>query len=103
MSQVDRAKQFMPFDALKGLQESLRLKEYEHEKMLKSELSEEKIMQISNTLKEMKNHVSVEVSVFRDGYIKIITGRVKTELELSQIFVDGQKITFDEIQDIKIL
>ena len=95
--------QIKDLSAIKSLQESLRLKEYEHEKMLKNEISEEKIMQISNTLKEMKNNDSVEVSVFRDGYIKIITGRVKMELELSQIFVDGQKITFDEIQDIKIL
>ena len=33
----------MPFDALKGLQKALRLKEYEHEKKYKGDLSEEKI------------------------------------------------------------
>ncbi len=31
MSREDRAKQFAPFNALKGLQEALRRKEYEHE------------------------------------------------------------------------
>lgn len=31
MSREDRAKQFAPFDALKGLQMALRKKEYEHE------------------------------------------------------------------------
>ena len=30
-SRVDRAKQFLPFDALKGLQEALREKEIEYE------------------------------------------------------------------------
>ena len=35
---VSRAKQFLPFDALKGLQEALREKEIEHEE--KIELSE---------------------------------------------------------------
>lgn len=32
ISRLDRAKQFMPFDALKGLQEALRSKEIEYEK-----------------------------------------------------------------------
>ena len=31
VSRVDRAKQFLPFDALKGLQEALREKEIEYE------------------------------------------------------------------------
>ena len=39
ISRLDRAKQFMPFDALKGLQEALRSKEIEYEE--KKELSEE--------------------------------------------------------------
>ena len=30
MPRKDRAKQFAPFDALKGLQEALKIKEYEH-------------------------------------------------------------------------
>ena len=32
MSRQDRAKQFAPFDALKGLQDALRKKEEENEK-----------------------------------------------------------------------
>ncbi len=32
MSREDRAKQFVPFDALKGLRVALREKEIEHEK-----------------------------------------------------------------------
>ena len=38
MSREDRAKQFMPFDALKGLQEALREKEIEYEQ--RKELTE---------------------------------------------------------------
>ena len=33
MPRVDRAKQFAPFDALKGLQDALRVKEFEHESL----------------------------------------------------------------------
>jgi len=36
MSRQNRAKQFAPFDALKGLQLSLREKEKEHEKEVKN-------------------------------------------------------------------
>lgn len=34
MNRQERAKQFMPFDALKGLQEELRKKEVEREKSI---------------------------------------------------------------------
>ena len=40
----NRAKQFMPFDALKGLQDALREKEIECEQ--KEELIEERIMEL---------------------------------------------------------
>ena len=43
---VSRAKQFLPFDALKGLQEALREKEIEHEE--KIELSEETLSELNN-------------------------------------------------------
>lgn len=38
MSKEMRAKQFMPFDALKGLHAALREKEIEHENKVKNEL-----------------------------------------------------------------
>ncbi|MFA7642957.1 MAG: hypothetical protein WCY74_06740, partial [Sphaerochaetaceae bacterium] len=41
MPRQNRAPQFAPFDALKGLHEALRLAEYEHERIVKGEISEE--------------------------------------------------------------
>ena len=41
VNRIARAKQFLPFDALKGLQEALREKEIEYEE--KKELSEESL------------------------------------------------------------
>ena len=43
MPRGDRARQFAPFDALKGLQQALRLKEYEHDRIEKGDITEEKI------------------------------------------------------------
>ena len=48
-SKSDRARQFMPFDALKGLQEALREKEIEIES--RRELSEESLMELEEQLK----------------------------------------------------
>ena len=49
MPREDRAKQFAPFNPLRGLSKTLRLKEYEHDKILKGDLSEEQIESISSS------------------------------------------------------
>ncbi|MGN0798717.1 MAG: hypothetical protein ACI4L7_04080 [Christensenellales bacterium] len=43
MPRWERAKQFAPFDALKGLREALRVKEREHDELLKNKIKHEKI------------------------------------------------------------
>ena len=54
MSRKDRAKQFAPFDALKGLQKALRLKEFEHEIVEKGDVSEENSNKISTIFLNLK-------------------------------------------------
>ena len=48
MNRIERAKQFLPFDALKGLQEALRKKERELENVERIELSEESLEELEN-------------------------------------------------------
>lgn len=43
MSRADRAKQFAPFDALKGLKEAMKRKEREHDEKLKNKIKHENI------------------------------------------------------------
>ena len=43
MNKADRAAQFQPFDALKGLQEELRAREERRTRVAKKELSEEQM------------------------------------------------------------
>ena len=52
LSRMNRAKQFLPFDAVSGLQKALREKEIEY--VNKAELSEEQIEQISSILTMIK-------------------------------------------------
>ena len=101
MPRRDRAKQFAPFDALKGLQAALRLKEYEHERMIKGDIQEEKIEEISKTLSEIEKGDEVEVTYFYDGYYKTINGPAKVEIEFQILKIDKLEIKFDDIFDIK--
>ena len=48
VNRIARAKQFLPFDALKGLQEALREKEIEYE--AKKDLSEDTLHELNNKL-----------------------------------------------------
>ena len=72
--QHDRARQFMPFDALKGLQEALRIKEFEHERVQKGDLSEEKTRKICSVLKIINKRDIVKATYFSDGHYFSVIG-----------------------------
>ena len=67
---VSRAKQFLPFDALKGLQEALREKEIEHEE--KIELSEEILAELNNNFNKIEMGSKVRIKFYKNmKYIEI--------------------------------
>ena len=72
MPRQNRAAQFAPFDALKGLSEAIKLKEYEHDRIALKELSEEQAKEISNVLENYVPGQILEVTYFEDGYEKKI-------------------------------
>lgn len=100
MPRGDRARQFAPFDALKGLQQALRLKEYEHDRIEKGDITEEKIEEISKTLNDLEKGDSVEVTFFCDGYYKTMKGKSKVDVFEQKLIVDGTTISFDDITDL---
>ena len=55
---VSRAKQFLPFDALKGLQEALREKEVEYE--VKKDLSEDCLNELNNKFNQIEKGITEE-------------------------------------------
>lgn len=70
VSRVDRAKQFLPFDALKGLQEALREKEIEKEE--KIELSEESLEELEREFNKIENGSKVKIRYYKDKkYINV--------------------------------
>lgn len=103
MRREDRAKQFAPFDALKGLQEALRMKEYEHDRITKGDISEEKILEISQILLSITKNTPIEVKYFFDGYYRNISGKAIVDIPFQKLKVNDLTISFDDIYDIKTI
>lgn len=101
MSAADRAKQFMPFSALKGLDEAL----HEKERIVveKAELSEESAENIANTLKIIEKGTYVSVVYYSDGEYVSAEGIV-TELDKTfrKMTVVKKEICFDDIYKILV-
>lgn len=102
MDRADRAKQFMPFDALKGLRVALAQKE----KILvpKRELSEEQKEELDRTIRLIQKNDIVRVEYFhQDEYVQI-TGMVARIDESARILkIVNTKIDFEDISDLHIL
>lgn len=99
MSREERAKQFMPFAALKGYPDALRKKE--EIVIPKAELSEEVKEILDMKLRQVrKNDIITVVYFSKNKYLKQ-TGIVCAIDESSRILrVVNTKISFDDIYDI---
>ncbi|BBF42680.1 hypothetical protein lbkm_1364 [Lachnospiraceae bacterium KM106-2] len=99
MSQADRAKQFMPFAALKGYEDALRMKE--KITVDKIELSEERKEVLDQKLHYINRGDIVSVVYFyEEEYLKV-TGMVsRLDLTARVLKVVNTKIAFDDIYDI---
>ena len=76
MGNIDRARQFMPFDALKGLQEALREKEKEVEQ--RRELSEESLIELNEQLQRVSIGDFVEIEFYKNQKYIVREGNVTT-------------------------
>ena len=100
MSREDRAKQFMPFAALKGYEEALRAKE----KIVvpKVEFSEEYAAILDEKMHQVKKQMVITVTFFYKGEYLKKTGMVVRLDETARILqVVNVKIPFDDIYDIE--
>ncbi len=91
---VSRAKQFLPFDALKGLQEALREKEIEHEE--KIELSEEILAELNNNFNKIEIGSKVRIKFYKNMKYIEISGII------TNIDYIKKKIQIDQNQNINI-
>ena len=104
MNRQDRAKQFQPFDALKGLQEELQIRAERRTRVKKKTLSEDQIEKISRVLSRISAGCKVAICFYSKGHYLTIEGYVS---EISQIYeyikIGNEKIFFDDIYKIAII
>lgn len=77
VNRAERAKQFLSFDALKGLQEALREKEKQLEFVEKVELCEEMIEKLSEKLQILEIGSLIIVKYYCNKCYKEVVGKVK--------------------------
>lgn len=104
MIRQERAKQFAPFDALRGLREALERKEWEHERQERGEVSEEQTAEIETALVKLKRGDRVRALFFDNGYYVTVDGQVtKLDLTFRYIVVGDGKIPFGDLYGLKII
>lgn len=100
MERADRAKQFMPFDALKGFREALAQKE--RVIVPRRELSEEQKEELDRKFRQIKKRDIITVEFFQAGEYVQITGMVSRIDESSRVLkIVNTNIIFDDISDLR--
>jgi len=94
---LDRARQFMPFDALKGLQEALREKEKEVES--RKELSEESLAELNEQLQRVKIGSSVDIEFYKNQKYVVKEGKITAidVIKRNVILDESEIISFFDI------
>lgn len=94
-----RAKQFMPFAAVKGLEEALRNTEQRAMSSSQQDLCEEQIAQINQNLCKVQKGMLATITYLLDGRILTLSGTVEMISEARQtINISSTVIPFSAIR-----
>ncbi len=100
MDRADRAKQFMPFDGLKGFRDALS----EKERIIvpQRDLSEEEKEVLDQKLSLIQKKDMITVEYFQNGEYVQVTGMVSRIDETSRVLkIVNTKVDFDYISDLQ--
>ena len=97
----ERAKQFMPFSALKGLEEAIRAKEHPLEE--RKAPNDEQIADINDKLHMLSPHDNVRVVFYFMGRYYLTEGEIeKFDTATRTLEIASVEILFDEIVELDI-
>ena len=102
VNKSDRARQFMPFDALKGYKEAI----LEKQKVIveKKEVSEDDAIVISRKLNQIKIGDMIKIIYYdMDEYLCVEGLISKVNIDEKYLMVVKRKISFEDIKDIEII
>ena len=79
------------------------MKEYEHDRGQKGDLSEDKILEISKVLARIEKGDEVCATYFFDGYNHQIKGKGEVDIASQVVTIANVKINFLDLVDIEIV
>ena len=102
VNKMDRAKLFLPFDALKGLESAI--KEKEEEQDIKKELTEESYIELENKLNRVEEGDRIKIKYYKNKKYVDISGIItKINYIKKKIQLDGTyNISISDIIDIEL-
>lgn len=102
VNKIDRAKLFLPFDALKGLESAIKEKEEEQE--IKKELTEESYIELENKLNRVEEGDRIKIKYYKNKKYVDISGVItKINYIKKKIQLDGTyNISIIDIIDIEL-
>ena len=99
MNRRDRAKQFLPFNSLRGYYDLIALKE--KEVIPKRDLSETDIEDLSNKLKMIEKNMMIKLKYYDiDRYVDIEGIVTKIDYENNYLVIVKTKISFSDVSNI---
>lgn len=99
---IDRARQFLPFDALKGFREMLLF--VEKQKLEKKEFSSDFLNVLNEKLNSLKKGMNIKVTYFYElNYIETCGIVKKVDTVNQTLILLNTKINFDDIMDIEYI
>ena len=103
MTREERAKQFAPFDAMKGLQEALRDREERHSRVERHDISEEAVERNSLVFSKLEKGTCVRMDYYCAFHDVTKEGRI-TEINTvyKYLKLNGEKVFFEDIYSIEI-
>lgn len=104
MTTAERAKQFAPFDAMKGLQEALRNREERHSRVQRHDISEEQMERNSEIFAKLTKGAVVRIECYRAFHDIAVTGTVTViDTVFRYLKMGTEKFQFSDIYTIEIL
>ena len=102
VNKIDRAKLFLPFDALNGLESAIKEKEEEQE--IKKELTEESYIELENKLNRVEEGDRIKIKYYKNKKYVDISGVItKINYIKKKIQLDGTyNISIIDIIDIEL-
>lgn len=104
MNKVERAKQFLPFDALKGLREELESREEKMSRVPHHDLSEERMEELSAVISRLYKGSQINMTFYLAGHYYELIGTVSNvNIIYKYILIGEEKVFFDDIYSLSLV